>query len=274
MAKNIFLCFNSYMKIQPVSLYKFQSFKGNDDDNVIAYDDDISRERREYIRMFHEYENMPYYSIYEKEPRLDQYQLQKLLQFFVNKPKKIDGDIMSELPLSNLHNISTSSRYTPNIYRGSTLYDAPDWVLDKLKEAGIKTVINFGDYGNSYEEKIKKAGFEYFDFDISMMRNRYVSPEEKKDRLIEFIKTMQKEYIYMGCECGTYKTDAAVKFNTLFNPNVKGYCKIYSPEMVDFVSYTAYEIYQVMTTEDKKSIGWTPEFEENFNEKLQKMLGW
>ena len=258
------------MKIQPVSLYKIPSFKSNDD-NIIAYDDEISQERRKFIREIHEYETMPYYSIYENEPRLDEYEMHKLLNFFVNKPKKIDGDVMSELNIPNLHNISRSLRYTPNIYRGATLYDAPDWVLEKLKDAGIKTIINLGDYGESYEEKMKRAGFEYFDFDIRRMRDRHFNPKEKKDKLIEFIKTMQKEYIYMGCECGTYKTDAAVKFNNLFNPKVKIACKIYSPEMISDIPDIAEDIYQNMTPEDKESIGWTPEFEENFRDKISQM---
>lgn len=176
--------------------------------------------------------------------------------------------------MSNLSNISTTSRYTPNIYRGSTLYDSPDWVLEKLKKAGIKTIINLGDYGESYKKKIEKAGFEYVDFSISLMRYHYIDDEQKKDKLIKFIKSMRKEYVYMGCECGTYKTDAAVFFNNLFNPKVKGYCKIYYPEMVNDVPQIADEIYMNMTDEDKKSIGWTPEFEEKFKEKLAKMLEW
>lgn len=261
------------MKIQAINLYKVLSFKGSDD-NVIAYDDMISQERRRFIRDNYEYENMRYQDIYEKEPRLDEYQLQKLLNFYVNKPKKIDGNIMSELPLSNLRNISNILRYTPNIYRGSTLYDSPDWVLEKLKEAGIKTVINLGDYGQIYKEKIEKAGFEYVDFDISHIRCSYVDDKCKKDKLIRFIKTMQKEYAYMGCECGTYKTDAGVYFNNLFNPKVKGYCKIYSPESVSDIPEIANSLYQIMTPEDKESIGWTADFEEKFKEKLAKLLEW
>jgi len=270
-ANYVFMVFNIYMKIPAIYTYNIPKFKGGDD-NVIAYDDEISQERRKFIRENYEYENMPYQRIYEKEPCLEEYQLQKLLNFYVNKPKKIDGDIMSELPLSNLRNISASSRYTPNIYRGSTLYDSPDWVLKKLKEAGVKTVINLGDYGESYKKKIEKAGFEYVDFDISHMRYSYIDDKQKKDKLIKFIKAMQKEYVYMGCECGTYKTDAGVYFNNLFNPKVKGYCKIYSPEMVSEVPQIADEIYLNMTDEDKKSIGWTPEFEHKFNERIAKLL--
>lgn len=261
------------MKILPVNLYKLPHFKGNNDEDIIAYDDAESKARREYIRNHIEDEKMPYYSIYVKEPRLEEYELNKMLTFFVNRPKKIDGDIMSELPLSNLHNISNSSRYKPNIWRGSTLYEAPDWVLDKLKEAGIKTIIDLEGFRKHYKKRIKDAGFEYVGFSISSMKYGNV-PEFKKEELLKFIKTMQKEYIYMGCECGTYKTDAAIRLNNLFNPKVKGYCKIYSPEMIEYIPQVADEIYLTMTPDDKKSIGWTPEFEKQFNEKIASMLGW
>lgn len=242
-------------------------------DNVIAYDDSVSQERRKFIREHYEYETMPYQSIYEKEPRLDEYQLKNMMDFFAKKPKKIDGDKLSELPLYNVHNISTSMRYHPQIYRGSTLYDAPESVLNQIKDIGVQTVINVGTYGKSYKEKIEKAGLRYFDFDIEdkILDDRWsgkIEPEEKKENLIDFIKEMQKEYIYMGCECGTYKTDMAVFLNTLFNPKVKGYCKIYSPEKVSAIPDIAREIYEVMTPEDKESLGWTPEFESRFREKV------
>ena len=95
---------------------------------------------------------------------------------------------------------------------------------------------------------------------------------KQKDKLVEFIKEMQKEYVYMGCEYGTYKTDVAVFLNTLFNPKVKGYCKIYSPDKIIYVPKTANEIYKNMTNKDKKELGWTKEFEKQFNKKLQNML--
>ena len=263
------------MRISPVCTNMNIKFRGNDDD-VIAYDDAISQERRQLIREDYEYQTMPYYSIYEKEPRLDEYQLKNMLNFYMNKPKRVDGDVMSELPLYNVHNISTSSRYRPNNYRGSTLYDSPDWVFDKLKEAGIKTVINFGDYGNSYKEKVERNGLNYFDFDMNyFLLESYVADAERvkrKDRVVGFIQQMQKEYNYMGCECGTYKTDIAVYLNTLFNPQVKGYCKIYSPNAVGSVPNIAADVYERLTPEDKEKMGWTPEFEDRVKNKLSKLL--
>lgn len=247
-------------------------FKSNDD-NVIAFDDSVSQERREYIRDHYIYENMRYQSIYEKEPRLDSYPLQELLKFYLKKPKKIDGDKLSELPLYNVRNISDTYRYNPQIYRGSTLFDSDDDVIKAVKDTGIKTVIDVTGYGNDYKEKIEKFGLKYFNFDIERYITggyfkRPIDPILQKNKLIDFIKIMQEEYVYIGCGCGTEKTDAAIFLNTLFNPNVKGYCGIDSPEAIDEIYDIADKIYHNMTEEDKESLGWTPEFENNFKENI------
>lgn len=188
----------------------------------------------------------------------------------MKKPKKIDAENIYNLPLYNVHNISGSiRRYNPDIYRGSTLYDAPVEVLELLKKAGITTVIDLAGYGDLYKDKIEKQGLEYVDFNMSYIRDNNASDGElRKNKLIKFIKTMQNEYVYLGCEYGTYKTDAAILLNTLFNPKVKGYCKIYSPEMIDDIPKVANTLYHLMTQEDKKSIGWTLEFEKLFKEKI------
>lgn len=258
------------MKIQPI--HNSMSFTSSvyDDENVLGFDDEISKARRTFIREHYNEYKMPYQSIYENEPRLEKYQLNKLIDFFVKKPKNINGEDIYHLPLSNVRNISDSKRYTPNIYRGSTLYDAPDWVLDKLQDLGIKRVIDLAGYGDLYKNKVEQHGLEYVSFNINSIYFDYCV--SKKDELIKFIKTMQKEYIYMGCEYGTYKTDAAVLLNILFNPKVKGACKIYSPERIEFIPSIANKLYHLMSSKDKKEIGWTPEFEKLFNEKIARML--
>lgn len=256
------------MKIAPIS--NFIAFKSNiyDDENVLGFDDAISKERRTFIREHYNEYKMPYQSLYEKEPRLEEYQLNKLIDFFAKKPKNINGEDIYHLPLSNVRNISGSKRYTPNIYRGSTLYDAPDWVIDKIKESGIKTVVDLAGYGDLYKNKLEEHGLEYASFYLDPGSFHFVDKNSKKDELIKFIKTMQKEYIYMGCEYGTYKTDAAITLNTLFNPKVKGPCRVGSSFEIGYVWRVANELYELMTPKDKKEIGWTPEFEKLFKEKI------
>ena len=260
------------MRIAPI--FNMLSFTSNvyDNPNIFGFDDEISRNRRIFIRQHYNEYKMPYQDIYENEPKLEKYQLNKLLDFFAKKPKNINGEDIYHLPLANVHNISTLKRYTPNIYRGSTLYDAPDWVLDKLKKAGIQRVIDLAGYGDLYKNKVERHGLEYVPVSINTMRSDYYVNSSRKEELIKFIKTMQKEYVYMGCEFGTYKTDAAVLLNSLFNPKVKAYCKIYSPEKIEYIPKIANKLYHLMSSQDKKEIGWTPEFEKLFNKKITSML--
>lgn len=261
------------MKISPI--IKSIQFKSHiyDDENVFGFDDEISRNRRAFIRELYNEYKMPYQSIYENEPRLEEYKLNQLIDFFSKKTKKISGEDIYHLPLSNVCNISNSRRYTPNIFRGSTLYDVPDWVIAKLKELGIKTIIDLAGYDDSYKNKVERNGLEYISFYLDPISFDYLPDKtSKKDELIKFIKTMQKEFIYMGCEYGTYKTDAAITLNQLFNPKVKGACRVGSSFEISYIWRIANELYNLMTQKDKKSIAWTLEFEKIFNEKIARML--
>ena len=81
------LCFNEHMKVSYINTYKAPNFKSQNPDNefVIGYDDEISKLRREYIRE-HYYNNvMPYQSIYEREKRLDEFELNKLIGSLLGK---------------------------------------------------------------------------------------------------------------------------------------------------------------------------------------------
>lgn len=261
------------MKIYPI--IKSVPFKSHiyDDENILGFDDDISRQKRQFIREHYNEYIMPNQNIYENEPRLEEYKLKQLIDFFAKKPKKINGEDIYHLPLSNVRNISSSRRYTPNIYRGSTLYDVPNWVITKLKEAGIKTIIDLAGYGDLYKNKIEQNNLEFVSFYLDPTSFDYIADKtSEKDELIKFIKTMQKEYIYMGCEFGTYKTDAAITLNTLFNPKVKGACRVNSYYEISYIWEMANELYKLMTPKDKHSIGWTPEFEKKFLENIANKL--
>ena len=62
------------MKVYRVNLHTPQFTS-----NVLGYDDEISKSRREYIREHYNSYTMPYYSIYEKEGRLEEYELNRLI---------------------------------------------------------------------------------------------------------------------------------------------------------------------------------------------------
>ena len=70
----IFLVFNVGMKVHIGQRFFSTSFLGQHND-VIGFDDSISQARRSYIREHYASWNMPHQNIYEKEGRLEEYNL-------------------------------------------------------------------------------------------------------------------------------------------------------------------------------------------------------
>ena len=85
------------------------------------------------------------------------------------------------------------------------------------------------------------------------------------EKLIEFVKFMQRGNVYIGCACGTYRTDYAVILNKLFNPLAD-----YSYEMFDYIcsAKSIENLYHNITDADKVKMGWTKAFDKYFLSKL------
>ena len=166
------------------------TFKGNF--VKIAYDDAISVAKRDFMRKHIEEQIMPYNSIYEREHRLEPYELKKLIASLthhtnISSPTsqiKEEGDNFNfkeieKLPLYNLKRLGRPGKLIHS-YRGQSLEDTPAYCLEVLKKAGIKTVIALA--GNDfYKEKVEKAGLEYFDFRVD---NRFWNNDAFKDKAI------------------------------------------------------------------------------------------
>ena len=69
------------MKVSSINFSHNITFKSE----PLAYDDEVSRERRNFIRSHLDSLNFGYSDIYEKEPRLEEYELNKLVKFYFNK---------------------------------------------------------------------------------------------------------------------------------------------------------------------------------------------
>ena len=290
------------MKITPIiKTIPFKSHNTNNDEDIkLGYDDTISQDARQLIRKWHETTYIPYQSIYEKEPRLTDYQLGQLLKPLTNKPKEIDINSMMGLPVYNVRPIGNGKSY-----RGSTLV-RHEQCLPTLKKAGIEKIIDLVGY-NSYEKKANDAGLEYYcpKFGEGIMGvwtevifddyNQYARdymkfiPYQKRsdeseiaklkanyqldlrrsiDNFVELIQELQKDYYYIGCEYGTDRTSAVLLLNNVFNPKFKDedlpYCRNFE---VDFME----QLYKNLTPQDKKRLGWDDEFDKNVPLKL-KML--
>lgn len=146
-----------------------------DDEKCCGFDDEISRERREYIRSGYESRALPYYDILENNGRLEEYQLNALINRLLGvKPvhphrdkgsiieqynetstnkvepvkqqtKKIDGAIMETLPLHNVKPILSTG-----CYRGSTPNSNLE-TIKTLKEAGVKHIVDLQGYSRVKE---------------------------------------------------------------------------------------------------------------------------
>lgn len=264
------------IQIKPTSNFIQFKSKIQDDENVLGFDDDISRENRNFIREHYYQYKMPYQSIYENEGRKSDYQMDALLKTLINKPRKVDDDsIMAGVKAYNLHSIGNNS------YRGSTLSNSPS-SLKALKKAGIKTVINLASYGG-YKDKVEDAGLDYFRFNMktsddpfSLSQNIwshsvFQNGERNNDRkfidhFVEFIQTMQKGYCYIGCEFGTKDTSDALLLYNVFSPKADNKKTSFDDKrQLEKVEV----LYSKLNDNDKKLMGWTEDFDKSVSSKLK-----
>lgn len=274
------------MKISCINAYKAPAFKSQNPDGefVLGYDDEISKMRRQHIREHYYDDIMPYQSIYEREKRLEEFELNKLIGSLLGKklntgassgeikqkpvnPNEINSELMYKLSVYNVKPI-----YGTNSWRGSTALKDSDLIL--LKKAGIKTVIPLS-YGGVLEESCKKydLNYLYFDSDFDMFYNDAFKwkgcTNNFIDKFVKFIQTMQQDNVYVGCEFGTNRTDNMLMLNNFFNPyakNTKTYINRLNSCSVPYLQ----TFVQNMTQEHKNAMGWTKEFEKEVLAKISK----
>lgn len=146
-----------------------------------------------------------------------------------------------------------------------------------LSKAELRKLSSYNIYKIDGMENSYRGPRCYFDLKLLEPNNRElifadsvvdcVIMENDTDKLVEFIQAMQKDNIYIGCNFGTEQTDWALALNQYCNPlckdkkeyNVLGGCLLGIEDVV-----------KKLTTEQKKAMGWTKEFETKLLEKLAK----
>ena len=291
------------MKINAIGQTYKPQFKANNDFHVFGYDDEESQIKRDYIREWHDKQYMPYQSIYEKEGRKSEFELKLLINDLVQKPLDVNYGKISNLELQNLRIVENS------IYRGAMVAPDKLENVGKLHEAGIRTIIPIGSGYSELKDECEKFGIEYkpinfeYDYDCcnafvnikEVQRDseeyaRFILKYDEKDipryvknsisawnensrkyinNFTDYIRTMQKGNVYMGCEYGRYHTDTAVMFDYLFNPKMNhgnGLNK-YNDYFVDY----AENLYHNLTDADKIKMNWPKNFDKEFLERLSKL---
>ena len=87
---------------------------------------------------------------------------------------------------------------------------------------------------------------------------------------VKFIQKKKKKNVLIGCEFGTHDTDFALWLNKLFNP--KGKTMVNRIDIYD--GFKIKRIYQLLSQEDKKAMGWDDEFDKNFLKRLERYGFW
>ena len=90
------------------------------------------------------------------------------------------------------------------------------------------------------------------------------------DKFIQYIQTIQKGNVFIGCQCGVYDTDIALMFNYLFNPKMEHYNRCTRGRIDKFIDQ-AESLYLNMTESDKIKMGWTKDYEPIFHKKLENL---
>ena len=238
------------MNISPINIkLHTPNFRSYTDDGIIGFDDRISQERRNYIREHYNSWHMPYHSIYNSEHKLTDYQMKLLIENFekYHDIQKIKGT---------------------NIYRGQTLVDKPEYIKT-LKDKGIKTIIDLVGYGKTYEDEVKKSGLDYYSYNI--YENWWNITDIKPihvNKLVDFLKKMQEDNIYIACQHGANDTDIAFILNDFFNPFLEGKAKTTIPPNDSDFPIKLNTIYDMLSKMQKKILGWDKEFEQRLIKKL------
>lgn len=170
----------------------------------------------------------------------------------------------SKINIDGLKQIINCVKIQDDAIRGESLKSKLD-CLSALKKAGIKRIIDIRYPDPEYDSICQKKGLEYNGFKVTDIYS--------KDVLIPLISTINKGDFYIGCTYGTHDTDIALMFSNFFNPKDKQF----SPAKVNRMYY-GFNLAQMrnigkkLTLKDKQAIGWTPEFEKKFHERIEREL--
>ena len=132
----------------------------------IAYDDEISAKRRNFIRERLNEDVFQGSDVFLQNPRLEEYELNQLIKkitkkekFQKNEASKIDEEIMKTLPMYNIKPIKGTTSY-----KGGTI-DLTDEICQKLKQAGVLEVISFLEYDFN-DDICKRNGLDCFCYPV------------------------------------------------------------------------------------------------------------
>ena len=291
------------MKILPVQqntkTFSFASkVFGYDDTSSQVKRNGIREHLEKGIFVYDEINNSGRLSEYElgqliKSMRLSEFKPEKKSE---DEDDSVDEELLDSAGFSNLRSLRGDNSYA------ASLGDVEPEQIQTAKRAGIKQVVYLDLFENmdafkdidclffrledalrnisctSSEETYIKNELQkdlLYEIDYSedkipeyIKRHKQTYQKEKEKfnkNFVEFIQTMQKGNVLIGCDLGINRTNRALCLNFFFNPKAKithrGHDRYFGYKMVN--------IYKNLSDEDKKAMGWDEEFDKNFIKRLE-----
>ncbi len=176
-------------------------------------------------------------------------------------PKELYSGRMSKFELNNF-----LEKLLPPIIKNKNL---PKADLEKLKSYNISKIEGMQ---NSYRGPRVYSDIKILEpLKLKLVFADYVvddvMQEMDTNKLVEFIKTMQSDSIYIGCLFGTDRTDEALLINQYFNPLSRDTNR-YPINGIGTLGVFE-DILNKLTPVQKKEMCWTQEFETKLRKKIK-----
>lgn len=153
--------------------------------------------------------------------------------------------------------------------RGRTLSSHP-WFLPRLKEAGIKNIIDLRthDTSSKYEKLVREAGMDFYHFEMDSKRT---NDRVILDDLPKLFKLLDEGSFFIACAMGLHRTDIALSIYYVFHlevpeeniPELKGH-RVNGKLRLDDIARRLNSLYRNLTDEDYDSLSLPKDFEQEF----------
>ena len=200
------------------------------------------------------------------------FELKLTPQTFTSSPNTF-YEKLCHLPITDLAPVSY------NGVRGRTLSaSSNNWLLPKIKEAGITTIIDLrtADHTDRFDHKVTSIGLEYKHIAID---SKNTDSKEIIDSLPSFFEWLDKGNFYIACAMGLHRTDIALSIYYVFHPSVpfenvpelRGHRKD-GKLRCDDIARRLNSIMQSLTSEDLHKMNLPEDYEKEFKRRKKRLF--
>ena len=165
--------------------------------------------------------------------------------------------------------------------RGRTMSGrGSNWLLDQVREAGVKTIIDLrtADQTDRYYHNVMGAGMEYHSIPID---SKATDVHQIIASLPVLFELMDRGNFFMACAMGRHRTDIALALYYVFHPTVpvdevpemKGHRNVESKVFrYDDIAARLNSVMKHMTAEERNKLGLDADYETEFKSRKKRLF--